>query len=91
MDAPDVAMTEVALGSCLSNCIILNLIKITGDNDNNTQSKLKLLFASIISIILISILTYYCLNLPEYGSLNTNPLLPTSNKLPTEAKSPTKF
>lgn len=28
MDAPDVAMTEVALGSCLSTCVLLNIAKI---------------------------------------------------------------
>lgn len=28
MDAPDVAMTEVALGSCLSTCVLLNMAKI---------------------------------------------------------------
>ena len=28
MDAPDVAMTETALGACLSTCVLLNLVKM---------------------------------------------------------------
>ena len=33
MDAPDVAMTETALGACLSTCVLLNLVKIIGDEN----------------------------------------------------------
>ena len=30
--APDVAMTETALGACLSTCVLLNVIKIVGND-----------------------------------------------------------
>lgn len=39
MDAPDVAMTETALGACLSTCVLLNLIRIVGEEVGETVGK----------------------------------------------------
>ena len=42
MDARDVAMTETALGACLSTCVLLNLVKIVGEDVGKPQkTKIK--------------------------------------------------
>ena len=41
MDAPDVAMTETALGACLSTCVLLNLIKIFGNKNAESPNKIR--------------------------------------------------
>ncbi len=67
MDAPDVAMTEVALGACLSTCVLLNLVKICGDNTGKSASKPRLIFAIILCVIFLSLLIYASFDLPLYG------------------------
>ena len=71
MDAPDVAMTETALGACLSTCVLLNLIKIFGDKNDKPASKLKNIGAIIICVIFIGFLTFASFDLPLYGEENT--------------------
>lgn len=67
MDAPDVAMTETALGACLSTCVLLNLVKIVGEDVGRTR-KSKVIFASILCTTLIICLSWAALDLPEFGA-----------------------
>lgn len=72
MDAPDVAMTETALGACLSTCVLLNIIKIVGDDLGKPQ-KTKIIMSSILCITFIICLSWASLDLPEFGT-ETSPL-----------------
>jgi multicomponent Na+:H+ antiporter subunit B len=67
MDAPDVAMTETALGACLSTCVLLNVAKIVGE-DAGKLKKLNTLFAIILCTFFIVILTWISLDLPSFGT-----------------------
>mgnify|MGYP003402308702 CR=1 FL=1 len=81
MDAPDVAMTETALGACLSTCVLLNLIKIFGDDKEEVPASagrkraagvtLKYILAIILCIVFVGFLTYASLDLPLYGDANS--------------------
>ena len=73
MDAPDVAMTEIALGACLSSCVLLNFINITGFSVSQNVSKYRVIISSILCLLFIIILTWAGLDLVEYGS-NDSPL-----------------
>jgi multicomponent Na+:H+ antiporter subunit B len=70
MDAPDVAMTETALGACLSTCVLLNIIKIVGD-DVGKPKKIKIIMSAILCIIFIICLSWASLDLPEFGAENS--------------------
>jgi multicomponent Na+:H+ antiporter subunit B len=70
MDAPDVAMTETALGACLSTCVLLNIIKIVGD-DIGKPKKIKIIMSAILCIIFIACLSWASLDLPEFGADNS--------------------
>jgi multicomponent Na+:H+ antiporter subunit B len=72
MDAPDVSMTETALGACLSTCVLLNVVKIVGD-DIGDSSKIKTILSGILCIIFIATLSWASLDLPEFG-FNDSPL-----------------
>lgn len=67
MDAPDVAMTETALGACLSTCVLLNLVKIVG-NDVGEVKKSKITLATILCIVFIACLSWASMDLPYFGS-----------------------
>ncbi|GAB4163736.1 MAG: hypothetical protein Tsb006_2970 [Rickettsiaceae bacterium] len=67
MDAPDVAMTETALGACLSTCVLLNVVKIVGEDYRKPQ-RLKIILASILCLLFIAALSWASLDLPEFGS-----------------------
>ncbi len=67
MDAPDVAMTETALGACLSTCVLLNIAKIVGE-DSGKLKKLNTLFAIILCAFFAVILTWISLELPSFGT-----------------------
>lgn len=75
MDAPDVAMTEVALGSCLSTCVILNFLKLI-KYDNKAVLLNNNILAYLVCIIFLIVLLLISTLLPEYGtkdiSLHTN-------------------
>jgi multicomponent Na+:H+ antiporter subunit B len=64
MDAPDVAMTETALGACLSTCVLLNVAKIVGED----SGKLNTFFAIILCAFFVVILTWISLDLPSFGT-----------------------
>ena len=68
MDAPDVAMTEVALGSCLSTCVLLNFIKILKISKSDVVSYNKIVPALVVCVLFISSLVFVNLDLPEYGN-----------------------
>lgn len=70
LDAPDVAMTETALGAALSTCVILNVIKITG-GDYHQSSKLRIILSSILCLSFILILGWVSLDFAEFGSIST--------------------
>ena len=71
MDAPDVAMTETALNSCLSTCFLLNLIKVLGNEKGNAPNQFRKFWSAIICIAFIAFLTFAGFNLPLYGEENT--------------------
>ena len=70
LDAPDVAMTETALGACLSSCVLLNVIKITGEATGETK-RLRTLFASLICLLFTAILAWAATDLPEFGKADS--------------------
>jgi multicomponent Na+:H+ antiporter subunit B len=70
MDAPDVAMTETALGACLSTCVLLNIIKIVGD-DIGKPKRIKVIMSAILCITFIACLSWASLDLPEFGAENS--------------------
>lgn len=67
MDAPDVAMTETALGACLSTCVLLNLVKIVGEDVGKPQ-KTKIVLATLLCITLVACLSWASLDLPQFGT-----------------------
>lgn len=67
MDAPDVAMTETALGACLSTCVLLNLVKIVGEDVGKPQ-KTKIALATLLCITLVACLSWASLDLPQFGT-----------------------
>ncbi|MCZ6886835.1 MAG: DUF4040 domain-containing protein [Rickettsia endosymbiont of Ixodes persulcatus] len=69
MDAPDVAMTEAALGACLSTCVYLNLLRKLPPDLKNIK-RTNIIPASLICLVFIIILTYMGLELPNYGDDN---------------------
>lgn len=66
MDAPDVAMTEAALGACLSTCVYLNLLRKLPSNLKIIQ-KTRIISTSLICLLFVVTLTYMGLELPDYG------------------------
>jgi multicomponent Na+:H+ antiporter subunit B len=66
MDAPDVAMTEVALGSCLSSCVLLNFLKLL-KTSNATERNKTLTTLTICTLFFVSLI-YISSFLPEYGN-----------------------
>ncbi|HJD67002.1 MAG TPA: DUF4040 domain-containing protein [Rickettsia endosymbiont of Bembidion lapponicum] len=66
MDAPDVAMTEAALGACLSTCVYLNLLRKLPSNLKIIQ-RTRIISASLICLLFVVTLTYMGLELPDYG------------------------
>ena len=70
MDAPDVAMTETALGACLSTCVLLNLVKIVGE-EGAPPKRSKVIITSILCIIFIIALSWASFDLPLFGNENS--------------------
>lgn len=69
MDAPDVAMTEAAIGACLSTCVLLNMAKTTGEVIKKTTNYYKIL-AGILCSILFILLCYVSTDLEQFGNLD---------------------
>ncbi len=70
MDGPDVAMTETALGACLSTCVYLSLLKNLPITATTNIKKTKIIPAAIICLAFIITLVYVGLELPHYGDIN---------------------
>jgi multicomponent Na+:H+ antiporter subunit B len=71
LDAPDVAMTEVALNAALSTCIFLNVFKHVGFNDDElveSASSSRRAIAIILSSALFYLLFLAWQQFPEFGS-----------------------
>ncbi|HJD64824.1 MAG TPA: DUF4040 domain-containing protein [Rickettsia endosymbiont of Diachasma alloeum] len=66
MDAPDVAMTEVALGACLSTCVYLNLLRKLPSH-LQIIPKTRIIPASFVCLLFVVTLIYMGLELPNYG------------------------
>ncbi|WP_218460057.1 DUF4040 domain-containing protein [Rickettsia sp. TH2014] len=69
MDAPDVAMTEAALGACLSTCVYLNLLRKLPPDLKNIE-RTNIIPASLICLLFVVTLAYIGLELPNYGDDN---------------------
>lgn len=67
MDAPDVAMTEVALGSCLSTCVLLNFIKMINAESRDSMKLSNVILALILCSSVIFTLTWAAFDFPLYG------------------------
>jgi len=70
LDAPDVAMTEAAIGACVSTVIFTSLIKHF-DLQNSPLKGVKNLFVIIICISLALSLIYASQNLFKFGDINS--------------------
>ena len=70
MDAPDVAMTEAALGSCITTVIFLKLAKICEDPIVDSSIYTKII-GLIISASFGAALIYAGQDLPSYGAGST--------------------
>ena len=70
LDAPDVAMTEIALGACLSTCVLLKIVKVIGSEHDKSEISYKIP-ASILSFLLIITLCYFGLDMPNFGAEQT--------------------
>ena len=69
MDAPDVVMTEAALGACLSTCVYLNLLRKLPPDLKNIE-RTNIIPASLICLLFVVTLAYMGLELPNYGDDN---------------------
>ena len=67
MDAPDVAMTEVALGACLSTCVLLSFLGKLVPSQTKDINRSKIISSSIICLFFFTVTALAGANLPEYG------------------------
>lgn len=74
MKAPDVAITEAAIGSALSTLIFILTMLYIGDEESpkKTETKLDFKVASLLYVVAgLTILTIYTiLKLPQFGNAN---------------------
>lgn len=68
LDAPDVAMTEVALGACFSTCVYLSFLSLLGSLGKTRLKQTRIISSLIICTAFIAILSYAGLDLPSYGA-----------------------
>lgn len=71
LDAPDVAMTEIALGGALSSCVWLNVVQKIGYEDTGGLSYPRLAIATITIIAFMAVLMPALQQLPEFGSAHS--------------------
>lgn len=70
LDAPDVALTEAAVGACISSCILLFGLKRLGSIAPTAQwSVLSFICYALPCILLFVLISYYSLDLHEYGAM----------------------
>ena len=70
MDAPDVAMTEAALGVCITTIIFLKVDKLCA-SEITTPSKGIKTIGFLSAALLASVLVYACADIPHYGTKNS--------------------
>jgi multicomponent Na+:H+ antiporter subunit B len=74
MGAPDVAMTEAAVGACLSTVIFMCAISITGRTEKTIEGNFNFLLRSFLLCCLVgAALVYACLDIPTYAA-SSNPI-----------------
>ena len=67
MGAPDVALTEAAVGACATTCILLASLKCF--KENTTLSKWR--WVSLVILVgLFMILSYFTMNIHSYGNID---------------------
>lgn len=71
LDAPDVAMTETALGACLSTCVLLNLVNIFGRNGKSELYRVREVAAFILCLAFSVVLIIIGFDLPVLGNANS--------------------
>jgi multicomponent Na+:H+ antiporter subunit B len=71
MDAPDVAMTEVALGACLSSCVFLSFLNRLPKSQKSNLKKTRLITSSIICLLFILVVSLAGVDLPIYGAIDS--------------------
>ena len=71
MDAPDVAMTEVAIGGCLSSCVLLSFLSRIPKSQKSGLTQTRVTTSLIICLSFILVFILAGLNLPEYGSIDS--------------------
>jgi multicomponent Na+:H+ antiporter subunit B len=68
MHAPDVALTEAAVGVCASSCILLLGLRYLAPEKHPAVPSLKqLAFTAVVFILVLIILSLYSLDLHQYG------------------------
>lgn len=71
MDAPDVAMTEVALGACLSTCVLLSFLNKLNPSQTKVLKPSRVISSSIICLCFFAITAFAGANLPIYGNVES--------------------
>jgi multicomponent Na+:H+ antiporter subunit B len=70
--APDVAITEAAVGSAISTIFFIMTIAIQNKIHNKKNNKIVIIIVAILCFMLFLILVYLAIKLPKYGnSANT--------------------
>lgn len=70
MDAPDVSMTEAAIGASLSTILLFSFVKRTSENDI-TSCKLRYkIIGMVISSAFLAIMIYAICDITPYGDVN---------------------
>ena len=68
MLAPDVALTEAAVGACASTCIVLVCIKyLSSEQDSIFIKKKSLILNGLLCSFMLIILCYFSTELHQYG------------------------
>ncbi|MEY3196790.1 MAG: hypothetical protein RLZZ59_156 [Pseudomonadota bacterium] len=70
MDAPDVAMTEAALGACITTIVMLKISNISSDTSSD-NAFLKSLVAIVSAILFAVALIYAGSEMVGYGSVDS--------------------
>ena len=67
MAAPDVALTEAAIGACITTCLFLAVLKVIKVENGQIRSHWGVLGACVIFLVIICI---HSLDLHYYGDIN---------------------
>ena len=72
MSAPDVAMTEAAIGACISTAFIIKIIQYAKPENRTWHTKLRFqnIYHFLIMLLVAIIFIYSFMGLEEYGNAN---------------------